>query len=59
MTGVEAEAVRRHLLDAHATGLIAIQPNFLRIAFCSVDADALPEVVRRLEAGVRDLAANG
>lgn len=55
--GVDAEAVRQHLLAEHDTGLIAIKPNFLRIAFCSVDAEALPEVVRRLEVGVGELAA--
>jgi aspartate/methionine/tyrosine aminotransferase len=55
--GVEAEAIRRHLLDERDTGLIAIKPNYLRIAFCSVAEESLPEVVSRLEAGVAALAA--
>ena len=54
--GLTAVQVRRHLLDHHDTGLIAIEPRYLRIAHCSVDAEALPELVRRLETGVAELA---
>lgn len=50
--GLDAEAVRRLLLDTQDLGLIAIAPNFLRIAFCSVAAESLPELVERLERGV-------
>jgi aspartate/methionine/tyrosine aminotransferase len=54
--GLSSEAVRRELLDNYDTGLIAIAPNYLRIAFCSVRRRALPELVRRLEAAVAKLA---
>jgi aspartate/methionine/tyrosine aminotransferase len=54
--GLGADAVRRHLLAHHDTGLISIEPRWLRIAHCSVDATALPELVRRLERGVAELA---
>ncbi len=54
--GLGSEQVRRHLLDHHDTGLISLEPRYLRIAHCSVDAAALPELVRRLEQGVRELA---
>jgi aspartate/methionine/tyrosine aminotransferase len=54
--GIDAEAVRRHLLARHDTGLISIAPRYLRIAHCSVDAAAIPELVRRLEKGVAELA---
>jgi aspartate/methionine/tyrosine aminotransferase len=54
--GLDSEAVRKHLLARHDTGLISIAPRYLRIAHCSVDAEALPELVRRLEAGVAALA---
>jgi aspartate/methionine/tyrosine aminotransferase len=57
--GLTSEQVRRHLLDHHDTGLIAIEPRYLRIAHCSVDAAALPELVRRLEKGVAELAVKG
>ena len=53
----DPEVVRRHLLDHEDTGLIAIRPRFLRIAHCSVDAGDLPELVRRLERGAREVAA--
>jgi aspartate/methionine/tyrosine aminotransferase len=53
--GLDAERVRRHLLDQHDAGLIAIPPDHLRIAFCSVAADALPELVRRIERAVAEL----
>jgi aspartate/methionine/tyrosine aminotransferase len=54
--GLTSEQVRRHLLDHHDTGLISIEPRYLRIAHCSVDAAALPELVRRLEKGITELA---
>jgi aspartate/methionine/tyrosine aminotransferase len=54
--GIDAETARRHLLERHDTGLISIAPRYLRIAHCSVDEGALPELARRLEQGVRELA---
>ena len=51
------EQVRRHLLDHHDTGLISIEPRYLRIAHCSVDEAALSELARRLERGIAELAA--
>jgi aspartate/methionine/tyrosine aminotransferase len=56
--GLTAEQVRGHLLEHHDTGLISIEPRYLRIAHCSVDAAALPELARRLEQGVRELATS-
>jgi DNA-binding transcriptional MocR family regulator len=54
--GLTSEALRRHLLEHHDTGLISIEPRYLRIAHCSVDAASLPELVRRLETGIAELA---
>lgn len=54
--GIDSETVRRHLLAHHDTGLISTAPRYLRIAHCSVDAAALPELVRRLEKGIAELA---
>ncbi|MCB1055549.1 MAG: aminotransferase class I/II-fold pyridoxal phosphate-dependent enzyme [Acidobacteria bacterium] len=54
--GVDAEALRQHLLAHEDTGLISIGSSFIRIAHCSVDRDELPELVRRLERGVATLA---
>jgi aspartate/methionine/tyrosine aminotransferase len=54
--GLDSEAVRKHLLAHHDTGLISIAPRYLRIAHCSVDEAALPELVKRLEKGIAELA---
>jgi aspartate/methionine/tyrosine aminotransferase len=53
---VTSETARRHLLARHDTGLVSIAPRYLRIAHCSVDETAIPEMVRRLEMGIRELA---
>lgn len=55
--GLTSEQVRRHLLEHHDTGLVSLEPRYLRIAHCSIDAAALPELVRRLERGVRELTS--
>lgn len=49
---VKPHDVRRHLLTHEDTGLVASGESYLRIAFCSVDNDEIPELVRRLERGV-------
>jgi aspartate/methionine/tyrosine aminotransferase len=54
--GVDSETARRHLLARHDTGLVSIAPRYLRIAHCSVDEGAIPELVRRLAAGIAELA---
>lgn len=56
--GLTSEQVRRHLLDHHDTGLVSLEPRFLRIAHCSVDEAALPELVRRVERAVGELATS-
>jgi aspartate/methionine/tyrosine aminotransferase len=54
--GIDSETARRHLLARHDTGLVSIAPRYLRIAHCSVDEAAIPEMVRRLETGIAELA---
>ncbi len=54
--GLDSDRVRRHLIEAESVGLISIEPRLLRIAHCSVAVDAIPELVRRLERGIRSLA---
>ncbi|MCB1036909.1 MAG: aminotransferase class I/II-fold pyridoxal phosphate-dependent enzyme, partial [Acidobacteria bacterium] len=46
--GVNAETVRRHLLEHHSTGLISVGERYIRIAHCSVAADMLEELVGNL-----------
>ena len=55
--GLTAEEVRLHLLDEHDVGVVAVQPRYLRVAFCSVHAEAIPELVGRIQRGVGELAA--
>lgn len=57
--GVDADAVRLHLLEHHDTGVVSVRDRHLRIATCSVDAADLPEMVRRVEQGVREMVAKG
>lgn len=56
--GLTSEAVRRHLLDHEETGIVALAPRYLRIAFCSVAENKLAELVERIERGVRQLAGS-
>lgn len=53
--GITAEEARIHLLEHQSTGLVAISPRFLRIAFCSVSEETMPELVRRIVQGVGEL----
>ncbi|HEV8630473.1 MAG TPA: aminotransferase class I/II-fold pyridoxal phosphate-dependent enzyme [Thermoanaerobaculia bacterium] len=55
--GVTAEEVRQHLLDHYDTGVVAVGQRYLRVAFCSVAAAAIPELVGRMERGVAERAA--
>jgi aspartate/methionine/tyrosine aminotransferase len=55
--GVAAEEVRTHLLDHHDTGVVSVGQRYLRVAFCSVAAAAIPELVGRMERGIGELAA--
>ncbi len=57
--GVDADNVRRQLLDEQDTGVIAIGERFLRLAFCSVRASDLDEIVARLGRGIGELARRG
>jgi aspartate/methionine/tyrosine aminotransferase len=50
--GLDAEAVRLRLLAEFDTGVVASPPRHLRIAYCSVAEEAIPELVSRIEAGI-------
>ncbi len=52
--GVDPDQVRRHLIEHHDTGLVSVPPRYLRIAYCSTDIEALPELVRRTEKGIAE-----
>ncbi|HEX2463943.1 MAG TPA: aminotransferase class I/II-fold pyridoxal phosphate-dependent enzyme [Thermoanaerobaculia bacterium] len=50
--GVDAEALRQRLLAEFDTGVVSSPPRYVRIAYCSVAEEAIPELVTRIEAGV-------
>ncbi len=54
--GLDSQEVRRLLLDRYDTGVVAIHPNYLRIAHCSIAAEAIDELVTRVEAAVKEAA---
>lgn len=58
-SGVDADAVRHHLIEHHSTGLVSITGRYLRLALCSVRTDDIPEIMRRIELGVREVMAKG
>lgn len=53
---VNAEQLRRHLLDRYGIGTISIGETDLRIAFSSIEEQALEELVSLLHQAVRDLS---
>ena len=53
--GVDAEAVRRHLIEAYSTGTIVLS-GLIRIAFSTVPCAKLPALFEHIYAAVRDLA---
>lgn len=52
---VQAEPLRRHLLDTYRTGLIATGERDVRIAFSSVDEENIPELFEKIHRGILDL----
>ena len=52
---VDAEQLRRHLLDRYGVGLISIGQRNLRVAFSCVEEEDLPELFDTMYQGVTDL----
>ena len=52
---IDAETVRRHLLDRYGVGLIAIGERNLRVAFSCVEEQDLSELFDTVYQGVKDL----
>jgi aspartate/methionine/tyrosine aminotransferase len=53
--GVDAEALRVHLLDRHATGLISTSPTDIRIAFSCLEVDQVEPLFEVLHQGIQEL----
>ena len=54
--GVDAEAVRKHLIEKYSTGTIVLS-GLIRLAFSTIPAKQLPDVFANVDAAVRDLKA--
>lgn len=52
--GVEAEDVRRHLIEKYSTGTIVLS-GLIRLAFSTVSAKTLPKLFANVDAAIRDL----
>jgi aspartate/methionine/tyrosine aminotransferase len=52
---VNAEALRRHLLDQYGVGLISIGDRNLRVAFSCVEADDVAELFEIIFKGIKEL----
>ena len=55
LKGVEAEALRVHLLDAHQTGLIATAKHDLRIAFSCLEVEQIAPLFEVVKQGIDEL----
>lgn len=52
--GMDCETMRHRLIEDHSVGVIAVpQVNGLRVAFCSIEAEDIPDLVARIVRGLR------
>src|SRR5690606_37813937 len=51
--GVDAEALRVHLLDRHQVGLIATSPTDIRVAFSCLELDQVEPLFEALDQAIR------
>ena len=52
---VDAEKLRRHVLDTYGVGLIAIGERNLRIAFSCTEEEDIPEIFDTVYRGIKDI----
>jgi aspartate/methionine/tyrosine aminotransferase len=53
--GVEANKLREHLLDKHATGLICTSPTDLRVAFSCLDVTQVTPLFETIHTAIQEL----
>ena len=56
-TGVDAEAVRRHLIEKYSTGTIVLS-GLIRLAFSTTPSAKLPKLFANVAAAVADLTGS-
>ena len=54
---VDAETLRRHLLEKYGVGLISLEKNDLRVAFSCVEKEDVQELFDTIFQGVKDLTS--
>jgi hypothetical protein len=55
LKGVEAEALRVHLLDVHQTGLIATARHDLRVAFSCLEPEQIEPLFETVHRAIQEL----
>jgi hypothetical protein len=53
--GVDGEELRKHLLDAHGVGVIAVGGRDIRIAFSCIEEENVEELFELIYRGIMDL----
>jgi hypothetical protein len=53
--GVDSNRLREHLLDKHATGLIATAPTDLRVAFSCLEVEQVAPLFETVHTAIREL----
>lgn len=57
LKGVEAEPLRRHLLERHGVGLVATGKHDLRVAFSCLELEEIEPLFEAIDRGIRELRA--
>lgn len=55
LKSVDAETLRKHLLDNYGVGLISLGPSDLRVAFSCVDEEDIPDLFDTILKGVQEM----
>lgn len=57
VNGVNAETLRKHLIEKYSIGTIALNDTDIRIAFSCIEKDDIPHVFDSIAKGIEDLKA--
>ncbi|MCD8916112.1 aminotransferase class I/II-fold pyridoxal phosphate-dependent enzyme [Staphylococcus simulans] len=55
VSGVDAEALRKHLIEAYSIGTIALNKTDIRVAFSCIEKQDIPHVFESIAKGIEDL----
>ena len=57
VNGVNAETLRKHLIEKYSIGTIALNDTDIRVAFSCIEKDDIPHVFDSIAKGIADLKA--